>query len=165
MHVQRGAPAGTLEGLQAEVTPATPGMLLSLSVSPSPLAMHRPPSIATSAMSTTSSLGRRPFGNPAKSLPAGEVFRLPTMASRFWLANGNGAMAVFRRSISEGVTVAGLLTPVMPVRNTVARSVRGTVGRREARRVARQHQPEQGGQRGVGHVVEELPVVRSASTR
>src|SRR6185369_6490454 len=79
------APAGTLEGLQAEVTPATPGMLLSLSVSPSPLATHKPPSIATSAMSTTSSLGRRPLGNPAKSVPAGEVFRLPTMARRFWL--------------------------------------------------------------------------------
>ena len=55
------------------------------------------------------------------------------MASRFWPAKGTGAIAVFRRSISEGVTVAGLLTPVMPVRNTVTRSVRGRlVGARPA---------------------------------
>jgi len=32
---------------------------------------------------------------------------------------------VFSRSTSDGVAVAGLLTPVMPVRNTVAKSVRG----------------------------------------
>src|SRR6187402_2685994 len=65
------APAGTLEGLHCDVTPETPGMELSFKASLSPLAMHRPPSTATSAMSTTSSLGRRPFGKPAKSVPAG----------------------------------------------------------------------------------------------
>ena len=36
-----------------------------------------------------------------------------------------GAMLVFRRSISEAVTLACWFTPWMPVRNTVARSVRG----------------------------------------
>src|SRR5204862_1588128 len=51
-------PSGTLAGLQS--TPR-PSALLS------PLAMHSPPITATSAMSTTSSFGRRPFGKPALS--------------------------------------------------------------------------------------------------
>jgi hypothetical protein len=56
-------------------------------------------------MSTTSSLGRRPFGKPAKSVP--EVLMLPTIARRFCAAKGTAGTAVLSRSISEGVTVAG----------------------------------------------------------
>ena len=53
-------------------------------------------------------------------------------------------------------TVAGLLTPVMPVRNTDTRSVRGKIGGRQAGGIAGQHQAQQRGQRRVGDVVEEL---------
>ena len=41
------------------------------------------------------------------------------------LGTGTGAIAVFRRSISEATTLRGLFTPVMPVRNVVTRSLRG----------------------------------------
>ena len=42
-----------------------------------------------------------------------------------WLASGTGAAVVFRRSISEPTTLRGWLTPLMPVRKAVTRSVRG----------------------------------------
>ena len=41
------------------------------------------------------------------------------------MANGTAGMAVFSRSISEPTTPAGWLTPGMPVRNVVTKSVRG----------------------------------------
>ena len=85
--------------------------------------MHSPPITATSEMSTTSSFGRRPFGKPALSLPPARM--LPTMPNRFCCAKGTGAMAVFRRSISEATTFLGWFTPLMPVRKVVTRSVRG----------------------------------------
>ena len=41
------------------------------------------------------------------------------------MAFGVAAIEVFRRSISETLTFFGLLTPSMPVRNALTRSVRG----------------------------------------
>ena len=125
------APSGTLDGLQAEVSDGIPGTPLRPRELLSPLITHKPPKTATRAMSTTSSFGRRPFGKPAKSLACDRLAVPPTRSTspatprRFWSANCTGAMAVFRRSTSEGVAVAGLLTPAIPVRNTVAKSVRG----------------------------------------
>ncbi len=40
---------------------------------------------------------------------------------------GTAAIDVFRRNISEAVTVAGLLSPGTPVRNAVTRSWRGNL--------------------------------------
>ena len=56
-----------------------------------------------------SSVRRRPFGNPAVSPPS--------------TPNGehvveHGAIDMFRRSISLGVTPAGWFSPATPVRNT-----------------------------------------------
>src|SRR6188508_1075544 len=69
------------------------------------------------AISTTSSPGRRPFGKPAKSLPA-----TPKVDCIF---AGVASILVFNRSNSDGVTLASWLTPAKPVRKAVTKSVRG----------------------------------------
>ncbi len=83
-------------------------------------------------------------------------------------AAGVAAIAVLRRIISEGVTVACWFTPAKPVRNAVTRSRRGRFAGREVRdvraerrvdRVAEQH-VDQRRQRRVRHVGRELAVVR-----
>src|SRR5437773_4376287 len=94
------APAGALAGTQPPI-----------------LSVHRTPIATRSSMSTTSSPGRRPFGNPALSPPS--------TPRRFWDAAGTGPMAVLRRNISEATTFAGWLRPCTPVRNAATRSVRG----------------------------------------
>ena len=57
-----------------------------------------------SSISTTSSMGRRPLGNPDVSPP-----RTPRSLCD---ATGVTAVLVLRRSISEAVTVGGWLSPL-----------------------------------------------------
>jgi len=92
------------EGALAAVQPTADGT-----------AWQRTPMATRSSLSTTSSPGRRPLGKPALSPPS-----TPRL---FCDPAGVGAMAVLRRSISEGTP--NLLTPVMPVRKAAIRSVRG----------------------------------------
>src|SRR6184192_4770297 len=66
---------------------------------PPMLSVHRTPIATRSSMSTTSSPGRRPFGNPALSPP-----RTPR---RFCDAPAVGAIDVLRRSISDPTTLGG----------------------------------------------------------
>src|SRR6478672_9326874 len=85
-------------------------------------------------MSTISSPGRRPFGNPAGSQPGLLSTSAPSTkhaaAPRlFCEALGVAGSAVLRRIISDGVMVFAWLTFGTPVRNTATRSLRGnTVG-------------------------------------
>src|SRR5688572_6557993 len=76
------------------------------------------PAMARRAMSTTSSVGRRPLGNPATSPPS--------TPNGFGCSTGE--TATLRRSNSAGVTLAGWLSPGMPVRKMVTRSWRGAAG-------------------------------------
>ena len=69
-------------------------------------------------MSVTSSPGRRPLGKPARS-PATAPQRLACASAAV------AGIAMFSRSISEGVTVDSWFTPSRPVRNAVTRSCRG----------------------------------------
>ena len=85
------------------------------------------------------------------------------MPRRFCCAKGTGAIAVFRRSISEATTFVGWLTPLMPVRKVVTRSLRGKfVG---AMPGSAERDLEQRRQRRVRHVVGELAVVLRLARR
>src|SRR3990172_8691479 len=120
--------SGTVVALQVELRVPTPGMVmlsspstLAVPVEPrlaaSPLAKHNEPATTASAMSTTSSFGRRPFGKPAASdvepMPATNAFTLPLATTepstprRFWDASATTGRSVFSRSISAGTTFAG----------------------------------------------------------
>ncbi|MNN80163.1 hypothetical protein D3C81_1968730 [compost metagenome] len=79
--------------------------------------VHSLPMATRRTTSTTSSPGRRPFGKPALSPPmTPRRFCAPTLVA---------AMDVFRRSISDAVTVTGWFTPLMPVKKVATRSLRG----------------------------------------
>jgi len=102
------ASAGTVRTGASAATQPNTGALFRVQSTP----------IATrSSMSTTSSPGRRPFGNPATSPPS--------TPSRCCDARSSGVIEVLSRSISDGVPLAGLFKPGTPVRNAVNRSGRG----------------------------------------